>query len=111
MCQLPSYSGMIKTNSNNPYHKEYTFIKCFKLKSFYFDNDYENEYGNIDDNNKKLYEKKRYKKIYFINGDYDEFDNNINLENKKDYEYVLEKMLEDLNYNNENNKQKFDYLY
>ncbi len=119
ICQLPSYSGMIKTNSNNPLHKEYTFILCFELKSFYFDNDLDIDLKNDNFNGdllsntdiyKKSYENKRYKKIYFINDDYEEISNK-NLDNKKEYEYVLEKMLVNLNHMNENDKKKFDNLY
>lgn len=64
--QLPSHSGMIRTDKNksNKYNKEdkedkeYIFIRVFKLNSHWI------SYG--DDENKQ----KKYKRIYFMDDDY-----------------------------------------
>lgn len=92
ICQLPSSSGMIRTN--DICFKEYTFIFVFKFYSFY--DDYE-EYNENLENEKR----RRYKKIYFLNeNEKENTDEDIN----KEYHLVINKMLDILNKMNENNE-------
>ncbi len=120
LCQLPSYSGMIKTNSKDPYLKEHTYIICFKSKPDYYDfnenidlNENSNfdlyTYTEIKENEKKV-KNKKFEKIYYFNSEYEDI-NLKNINEKKEYEYVLENMIEQLNYINETDSENFNFGY
>jgi hypothetical protein len=105
LCQLPSYSGMIRTHSHDPTHKEYMFIVCFVLHSDYGyipENNDLNEINEIND--------KKFKNIYFLDEQYE-----LNIENNEQnqalYKLVINKMLEELNYRNENYTNNFYVNY
>ncbi len=103
MCQLQSYSGVIKTHSHDPYHKEYTFIVCFVLHSNF-------GYMNDIDNNNENHDVQKYKIIYFLDEQYD-INNKNNEENQPIYKLVIYKMLEELNKMNELNSYKLNNIY